>query len=73
MLNFHTWFPGCNSHKSALLDFFLSSNLSICSVFVVFPPLGYSDVVVSASIDFSSKSKEDAPFHYTAYGYSSAD
>ena len=54
------------------ISYFLLT-LAFVLLFVAFPPLGYSDVVVSASIDFSSKSKEDAPFHYTAYGYSSAD
>ena len=41
-----------HSRSPALLDFFLSSDPSICSI-VAFPPLGNSDcVVVSVSIDF---------------------
>ena len=41
---------------------FLSSDTSICST-MAFPPLGNSDVAVSVSIDFSSYSQGDAPFH----------
>ena len=38
---------------------------------MAFPPLGNSDhVVVSVSIDFSSDSQWDAPFHRIAYDYS---
>ena len=37
------------------------------------PPLGNFDVIVSVSIDFSSNSKWDAPFHGIAYDYSGAD
>ena len=39
---------------------------------MAFPPLGNSDHV-SVSIDFSSNSKQDAPFHHIAYDYSHAD
>ena len=61
------------THSPALLDFFLSSDASICST-MAFPPLGNSDhVVVSVSIDFPSNSKRDAPFHHIAYEYSRAD
>ena len=73
MDNFPTWIPGCDSHSPALLDFFLSSDASICST-KVFPPLGNSDhVVVSVSIDFPSYLQQDAPFHHIAYEYSCAD
>ena len=52
MVNFPTQIPDCDSHSPALLDFFLSSDASICST-MTFPPLGNSDyVVVSVSIDF---------------------
>ena len=65
--NFPTQIPDCDSHSPALLDLFLSSYTSICST-VAFPPLGNSDhVVVSDSIDFPSKSQQDAPFHCIAY------
>ena len=41
---------------------------------MAFPPLGnYDHAVVSVSIDFSIKSKQDAPFHSIAYDYSCAD
>ena len=49
MVNFPTQIPDCDSHCPALLDFFLSSDASICST-MAFPPLGNSDhVVVSVS------------------------
>ena len=49
--------PQTDSRSTALLDFFLSSDSSICST-MAFPPLGISDhVVVSVSIDFSSNSQ----------------
>ena len=41
---------------------------------MAFPPLGNSDhVVVSVSIDFSTNSQRDAPFHRIPYNYSHAD
>ena len=46
---------------------------SICST-MVFPTLGNSDhVVVSVSIDVTSYSQWDAPFHRIAYEYSRAN
>ena len=72
MVNFPTCIPDCDSHSPALLDLFPSSDPSICST-MAFPPLGNSDVVVSDSIAFPSKSKQDAPFHRIAYDYSCAD
>ena len=73
MVNFPTQIPDCDSHNSALLDLFLTSDASICST-MAFPPLGNSDhVVVSVSIDFSTNSQRDAPFHRIAYDYSCAD
>ena len=63
------WF----SHSPALLDLFISSDAGICSA-MAFSPLGNSDhVFVSVSIDFSSNSQRDAPFHRIAYDYSPAD
>ena len=59
--------------RAALLDFFLSSDLSICSA-MAFPSFRNSDhVVVSVSIDFPTNLKRDAPFHCIAYDYSRAD
>ena len=73
MVNFPTRIPDCDSHSPALLDFFLSSDASICSS-MAFPPLGNSDhVVVSVSIDFLSNLQLDALFHCIAYVYSCND
>ena len=73
MVNFPTRIPDCDSHSSALLELFLSSDTSICST-MAFAPLGNSDhVVVSVSIDFPTNSHQDAPFHRIAYDYSRAD
>ena len=56
MVDFPTPIPDCDSHSPALLDFFLSSDASICST-MAFPPLGNSGhVVVSVSIDFPTNS-----------------
>ena len=73
IVNFPTRIPDCDSYSPALLDFFLSSDASICST-MAFPPLGNSDhVVVSVPIDFPSNSQRHAPFHRIAYDYSRAD
>ena len=57
MLNFPTRILDSESHSTALLDLFLSSDASICFT-MAFPPLENSDhVVVSVSIDFPSNSK----------------
>ena len=41
---------------------------------MAFSPLGnFGHVVVSVSTDFSTNSKQDAPFHHIAYDYSCAD
>ena len=64
MVNFPTWIPDCDSHSPALLDLFISSDASSWSA-MAFPPLGNSDhVVVSVSIDFTSLSQRDTPFHH---------
>ena len=73
MVNIPTRIPNCDSHSSALLDLFISSDASICST-MVFPLLGNSAyVVVSVSMDFPTSSKRDALVHYIAYDYSRAD
>ena len=70
MINFPTWVPDCDSHSPALLDLFLCSDTSICST-MAFPPLENSDhVIVPASIDFPTNSKDVASFHRIAYDYS---
>ena len=69
MVNFPTRIPDCDSHSPAVLDFFLSSDASICSTKVP-PQLGNSDdVVASVSIDFLSYSLQDTLFHRIAYDY----
>ena len=70
LVNFPTRIP--DSHSSALLDFFLSSDASICFT-MAFPPFGNSDYVVSVSIDVPSYSQRDAQFHCIAYDYSHAE
>ena len=73
MVDFPTGIPDCDFHSSALLDLFLTSDASICSM-MAFAPLGNSDhAVVSVSIDFPTNSQQDAPFHRIAYDYSRAD
>ena len=72
MVNFPTWIPNIDFHSPALLDFFLSSDASICST-MAFSPSGNSNHVVSVSIDFPINSKQNALFHPIAYGYSCAD
>ena len=65
MVNFPTRIPDCDSHSTALLDSFLSSDASICST-MAFPPLGNSDhVVVSVSIDFQQLIHNRMP-HFSA-------
>ena len=56
VVNFHTQVPGCDSHSRALLDFFLSSDTSICST-MAFPPLEILIMLLSVSIDFPINSK----------------
>ena len=66
MVDFPTQIPDCDSHSPALLDLFVSSDASICFA-MAFLPLASSDhVVLSVPIDFSSNSKQDAPFHCIA-------
>ena len=50
MVDFPTWIPDCDSHRPTLLNFFLSSDASICSA-MAFPLLGNPDhVAVSVSL-----------------------
>ena len=73
MINFPNRIHDCDSHSPALLDLFISSDVSICST-TAFPPLRNSDhVAVSVSIDFPINSKWDAQFHRIAYNYYRAD
>ena len=74
LMLFHlTQIPDCDFNSPALLELFLSSDVSICST-MAFPPQGNSGhVVVSVSIDFPSNSQREAPFHRIAYDCSCAD
>ena len=73
MVNFPTQIPNCDSHSLALLDFFLSSDASICST-MAFPPLENSDhIVVSVSTDLPSNSQWDGLFRHRVYDCSRAD
>ena len=72
MVNLPDQVPDCDSQSPTLLDLFISSDASICSI-MAFPPLGNSDHVVSVSIEFPSNSKRDAPFYCIACDYSLAD
>ena len=73
MVNFPTWIPDCDSHSANLLDLFLFYGTRVCST-MAFLPLGNSGhVIISVSIDFSTNSQRNAPFHRKAYGYSCAD
>ena len=64
MFNFSTWIHERDTHSTALLDLFISSDAFICST-VLLPPLGnFNHVVVSVSIDFPSN------FHRSTYAYS---
>ena len=69
MVNFLTRIPDCDSDIPALLDFFLSSDTSICST-MAFPLLWNSDqVVASVSTDFASNSEWDNLFYCITYKY----
>ena len=73
MVDFPTWIPDCDSDSPALLDLFISSDVSICST-KAFPPLGnFAHVVISVSIDFPSYSQRDTSFYRIAYDYYCAD
>ena len=66
--NFPTRIADCDSHSPALLDLFLSSDASICSI-----SLHWEILIVSVFIEFPVNSKQDALFYCTAYDYSRAD
>ena len=62
MVNFPMRIPDCDSHSTALLDLFFSSEASNSST-MAFLPLGNSDrVVVSVFIDSTSNSQWNACF-----------
>ena len=49
--------PDCDSHSPALLDWFISSDASICSTMAFFPFGNSGHVNVLVSIDFPSNSQ----------------
>ena len=72
LLRLLTFLLGSLSVTLTLLYLYLSSSASSFSTMVL--QMGKSDhVVVSVSIDFSSNSKQDAPFQCIAYDYSYVD
>ena len=73
MVNFPTCIPGCDCQSPALLDFFLSSDTSICSVMASHPLQNSDHVAISVSIDFLTNSQRDAPFYHKAYDYFCAE
>ena len=73
MVSFSTRISDCNSHSTALLELFISSNLRIFSI-VAFPLFVHlNHVVISVPIDFSRNSKRNTLFHCRAYDYCCPD
>ena len=67
MVNLLTQIHACDSQSPTVLDLFLSSDTSICSI-MAFPQLRNSDhAVVSVSIDFPLNSNRGSPFRCTDY------
>ena len=62
MVNFLTRVPDCDSKRPALLDWFISSDASICSTMAFLSLRNSNNVVVTVSIDFPSNPKRDAFF-----------
>ena len=54
IVNFPTWIPGCDSNSPALLDFFLSSDTTICSTMVLPPLRNFDHISVSIGIPSNS-------------------
>lgn len=60
---FLTQIPGCGFQRTVPLEFYMSSDSTVCFA-VAFPLLGNADYVfVSVSVGFSSDSKWDALLH----------
>ena len=66
MANFHTHVPDCDSHSSALLNFFISYDAIIRSAMAYAPLRNSNHVIVLFSIDFRSNSRRDALFRCIA-------
>ena len=69
MVNFPTWIPSSNSHSPALLDIFISSDISVSSTMVLSPLRKSGHIVASVSLDFLSNSKRDVLFHLIVYDF----
>ena len=69
MVNFPTELPDCVFHIAALLDLFICSDASICSIMAFLRVENFDYVVVSVSNDLPSNSQEDVMFCCTAYDY----
>ena len=57
MVNFLTETPDCDPQSPALLDLFISSDVSICSTMAFLPLRNFDHVVLSVSLNFLSNSK----------------
>ena len=57
MVIFPIQIPDCDPYIPALLDFFLSSDATICSITAFLPLENPDHVVFAVSIDFSNKLK----------------
>ena len=73
MVSFSTRISDCDSHNTALLELFISSNLRIFSIvaFLLFGHLNH--VVISVPIDFFRNLKGNTLFHCRAYDYCCPD
>ena len=69
MVNLPTQISDYDSHSPVLLDLFISSDASICSIMAFLRVENFYHVVVSVSNDLPSNSQEDVMFYCTAYDY----
>ena len=69
MVNFATRFSNCDSHRSALLDLFISFD----AVFVLQWISIHWEILIMLLSQFPSYLQQDAPFHLIAYDYSCVD
>lgn len=73
IIKFPTQVLDCDSHSSTFLDAFFYWDPSICFV-AAFSLLENSDHFIAlVSLEFSSKSKLDAPFCFRAFNFFNAD
>ena len=73
IVDFLTRIPYRDDHQPYLLDLFICSNPDSCTV-ASHPLVGNSDhMIVSADVKFVVKSRNEHPYHRTAYSYSKAE